>query len=94
MEVVEFAEGEAEGGDEGFGGVGGFGVEDLEGEEGVVERVREREGEAFVPDGFSGSGIVGFGGESAIRVDPEDDVRLEGTVFPVNVLEVLGGDDG
>ncbi|KAK7311416.1 hypothetical protein RJT34_09549 [Clitoria ternatea] len=36
-EVVEVFKGETEGGDEGFEGVRGFGVEDLEDEEGVME---------------------------------------------------------
>lgn len=63
-DFVEVLEGDPEGADEGFWGVGGARVEDLEGEEGVVEgRVRwEREGEALVPDGFGGSGFVRFGG--------------------------------
>lgn len=94
VEVVEVCEGETEGGDEGFGSVGGFGMEDLEGEAGVVEGKGEREGETFVPDGGSVAGVVGFGGETAIGIDPEDDVGLEVAVFPVDVFEVLGGDDG
>lgn len=63
-DFVEVLERDPEGPDEGLWGVGGARVEDLEGEEGVVEgRVgREREGEALVPDGFDGSGFVGFGG--------------------------------
>lgn len=94
MEVVEVGEEEADGGDEGFGGIGGFGVEDLEVEKGVSDGVREREGETLVPDGGGVAGVVGFGGETAVGVDPEDDVRLEVAVFPVDVLEMLGGDDG
>lgn len=68
-------------------------MEDFEGEEGVVEGEGEGESEALVPDGSGRAGVVGFGGEAAVRVDPEDGVGLEVAVFPVDVLEVLGGDD-
>ena len=82
------------GADQGFGGLGGLGVEDLEREGGVAEGEGEGEDEALVPDGSGGSGVVGFGGLAAVRVDPEDDVGFEVAVPPIDVLEVLGGDDG
>lgn len=47
----------------------------------------------LVPHGSGRPGIVGLGGETTVRVGPEDDVRLERAVAPVDVLEVLGGDD-
>ncbi|KAE9615011.1 hypothetical protein Lalb_Chr04g0250761 [Lupinus albus] len=53
MKVVDVLKREAERSDEGFWGIGGFGMEDLKSEEGIVERVSERESEPFVPDGFS-----------------------------------------
>lgn len=68
-------------------------MEDLEGEERLVEREREGEREPLVPDGSGRSGLVRFGGEAAVRVDPEHGVRLEIAVLPVDVLQVLGGDD-
>lgn len=48
---------------------------------------------SLVPDGFCGPGIVGFGGELVIRVDPEDGVRFEVAVLPIDVLQMLAGDD-
>lgn len=69
-------------------------MEDLEGEDGVVEREGQWEREPLVPDGAGRSGFVRFSGEAAVRVDPEDRVGLEVAVFPVDILEVLGGDDG
>lgn len=68
-------------------------MEDLESEERVVEREVDREGEPLVPDRPSRSGVVRLGGETAVRVKPEDGVRLEIAVSPVDVLEVLRGDD-
>lgn len=94
IEIGLVLEWDPEGSDEGFCGVGGFGVEDLEGEEGVVEGGGEGEGEALVPDGAGGARVVGLGGETAVGVEPEDGVGLEFTeVAPVDILEVLGGDD-
>lgn len=90
---MEVFEGEAEGGDEGFGGIGGFGVEDLEGEGGVAEREREWEGEALVPDWGGGAGVVGFCGQTTVWIHPEDDVGFQVAVFPVHVFEVLRGHD-
>lgn len=69
-------------------------MEDLEGEERLVEREREGEREPLVPDGSGRPGLVRFGGEAAVRVDPEHGVGLEIAVLPVDVLQVLGGDDG
>lgn len=64
---------------------------EVEGGGGVVERKREEE--ALVPDGLGGAGVVGFGGEAAVRIDPEDGVGFEVAVTPVDVLQMLGGDD-
>lgn len=93
VRVGQVLQWDPESADQGFGGLGGFGVEDFEGEEGVLERRAQRESEALVPHGSGGAGVVGFGGEAAIRVDPEHCVGLELAVLPVDVLEVLGGDD-
>lgn len=68
-------------------------MEDFEGEEGVVEGQGERDGESLVPDRAGGAGVVGLGGEPAVGVYPEDGVGLEVAVLPVDVLEMLGGDD-
>ncbi|KAL6953968.1 hypothetical protein U1Q18_030227 [Sarracenia purpurea var. burkii] len=84
---------ESEGADEGLGRFGGFGVEDFDGEEGIVEGEGEEDDEVLVPSRVSGAGIVGFGGESVIRVNPEDDVGFEVVVAPVHVLEMLHGND-
>jgi hypothetical protein len=95
--VIEFRkvfEREAKGGDEGFGGIGGFGMKDLESESGVLKRKWKRESETFVPDRGSVAGIVGFGGESTVRIEPENDVGFEIAGFPVDVFEVFGGNDG
>ncbi|CAL5350572.1 unnamed protein product [Camellia sinensis] len=35
----------------------------------------------------------GLGGETVVRVDPEDGVGFEVALTPVHVLQVLGGDD-
>lgn len=64
---------------------------EVEGGGGVVERKGEEE--ALVPDGSGGAGVVGFGGEAAVRIDPEDGVGFEVAVAPVDVLQMLGGDD-
>lgn len=54
----------------------------------------EGEEEPLVPDGGSGTVVVGFGGESTAGIDPEYGVGAEVAGAPVNVLQVLGGDDG
>lgn len=69
-------------------------MENLKGEEGILERLGKRESEALVPDGAGRTRVIGFGGETTIRVDPEDNIGLEIPVFPVDVLEMLGRDDG
>lgn len=69
-------------------------MEDLDGEQRFLRRQREREDETLVPDGFGRAGIIRFSGETAVGVNPEDDVGLEIAVTPVDVLQVLGGDDG
>lgn len=93
MKVRKVFEGKTEGSDEGFRGIGGFGMEDFKGEGGILKRKREREGETFVPDGGGVTGIVGFGGETTVRIEPEDDIGFEIAGFPVDVFEVFGGDD-
>lgn len=92
MEVVKVFEGETEGGDEGFRGIGGFGMENFEGEGRVLERKWERESETFVPDRGSVAGVVRFSGKSTVRIEPEDDVGFEVAVFPVDVFEVFCGE--
>lgn len=94
VRVGKVPERDPEGSDQGFDGLGGLGVEDLEREEGVVEGGGEGEGEPLIPDGAGRPGVVGLGGEATVRIDPEDGVGLEvAAVAPVDVLEVLGGDD-
>lgn len=51
-------------------------MKDLEREDSVLRREGKREEELFVPYGSGGPGIVRFGGEAAIRVDPEYGVGL------------------
>lgn len=93
MKVRKVFEGKTEGGDEGFRCIGGFGMEDFKGEGGIWKRERERESETFVPNGGGVTRIVGFGGETTVRIEPEDDVGFEIAGFPVDVFEVFGGDD-
>lgn len=93
VRVNQVLESESEGSDKGFGDLGGFGVEDFEGEERVLERKREGDEKVLVPDGAGGGGVVGLGGETVVRVDPEDGVGFEVALTPVHVLQVLGGDD-
>lgn len=61
-------------------------MEDLKRERGIGEWGGDGEDETLVPNGFGGSGVVGFGGELVIRVDPEDGVGFQIAVFPVHVL--------
>lgn len=88
--VLEF---NTEGRDQGFRSLGRLGVEDLESEYSILERHGEGQREPLVPDGPSRSGIIGASREAAFRVDPEDSVGFEVAVPPVDVLDVLGGDD-
>lgn len=90
-EVLERGSG---GADEGLGGLGRLGVEDIEGEEEKGIGRGEGEGEALVPDRAGGAGVVGLAGGAAIGVEVDDDVRLEVAVAPVDVLQVIRGDDG
>jgi len=94
----EVAERRAGGSDERLGRVGGLGVEDVEGQEdgGIVrgEVGREREDEALVPDWLAPAGVVGAGGGAAGGVEVGDDVGAEVTASPVDVLQVLPGNDG
>lgn len=53
----------------------------------------EGKSESLVPNGLSRSGIIGSGREAAFRVNPEDCVGFEVAVAPIDVLEVLSGDD-
>lgn len=65
-------------------------MKDFESENRIERGERKRESKLFVPDGSGRPGIVGFGSETTIRVGPEDDVRFERAVTPVDVFEVLG----
>lgn len=67
-------------------------MEDLESENGVVERASDWKDEALVPDGFGRTRVVGSGSDAVVRVDEESGVGFEHAVTPINVLEVLGGD--
>lgn len=51
-------------------------MEDFEGEEGILDGKRDMEGESLIPNGTSRARVVGFGGEFAIRIEPEDGVGL------------------
>lgn len=94
LRVGQVLEVDQEGPDQGFGGLGGFRVKNFEGEDGIGEGEGERDRELFVPDGSGRAAVVGLGGEAAIGIDPEDGVGLEVAILPVDVLEVLGVDDG
>lgn len=69
-------------------------MKNLKSEDGVVGRGVDGDGEVLVPNRPSRSTVVGFGGESAIRVNPEDGVGFEVSIAPVHILEMLCGDDG
>lgn len=93
----EVAERRAGGSDERLGRVGGFGVEDVEGQEdgGVVRGKvgRERKDEALVPGRLAPASVVGAGGGAAGGVQIDDDVGAEVAATPVDVLQVLPRDD-
>lgn len=93
----EVAQRRAGGSDKRLGRIGGLGVEDVEGQEdgGIVrgEVRREREDEALVPGWLAPAGVVGAGGGAAGGVEVGDDVGTEVTASPVDVLQVLPGDD-
>lgn len=69
-------------------------MEDLEDQKGVLRRNHQGKDKSLVPDRMLGAGIIGFGGLTAFWVDPENGVGFEITVTPVNILEMLCGDDG
>lgn len=73
-----------------FGRFERFRVEDLKSENRIESDGKE---ELFVPNGSGRPGIIGFGSETSVRIGPEDDVGFERAVTPVDVFEVLGGDD-
>ncbi|PRQ21052.1 hypothetical protein RchiOBHm_Chr7g0234911 [Rosa chinensis] len=51
-----------------------------------MEGEGERESEVLNPEGSGGAGVVRFGSEDEVGVDPEDNVGLEVVVLPVDVL--------
>ena len=57
----------------------------------VVYRSRQRDDNSLVPVGTRVSPFVDSGGALAVGVHPEDGVRLQRTMSPVDVLEVLRG---
>lgn len=69
-------------------------MENIEIEASLVKGSHNGDCKSFVPYRFCGAGVARFGGETPIRVNPEDDVWLEIAVSPVDVFEVLRGDDG
>lgn len=52
------------------------------------------EEKAFVPHGTRGSSVVGLGGRSTLRVQVGDSIGFKITEAPIDVLQVLRGDDG
>lgn len=96
--VEEVAERRAGGSDERLGRIGGLRVENVEGEEDrwVVrgEVGREREDEALVPGWLAPAAVVGAGGGAAGGVEVHHDVGTEVATAPVDILQVLPGDDG
>lgn len=71
-------------------------MEDLESQNGIVRRLRlgKMEDESLVPNGSGIAGIISLGGATLIRVDPKDNIGLEITVTPIDIFQMLGGDDG
>lgn len=68
-------------------------MENLDVEDRFVDGSGERESDPLVPHRFDG--IVGVSGDAVvIRVEVENDVGFQLSVTPVDVLQVLGGDDG
>ncbi|GMH12238.1 hypothetical protein Nepgr_014079 [Nepenthes gracilis] len=56
---------------------------------------REEQAEEVVfPDVFGGGGIFRSGDEAVVGTEPEDGVRLAISVAPVNVFQLLSGDNG
>lgn len=93
VRIDQLREWNTEGAYQGFGRFGGFGVEDLESKDGVLELEVNGEGESLVPNRARRSRVVRFGGKSPLRIKPENNVRLEIAVTPVYVLKVLCRDD-
>lgn len=54
----------------------------------------ERKSDPLVPHRFDGGGIVGTGGETVVLVKVQNNVGFQVTVTPVDILQVLGRDDG
>lgn len=69
-------------------------MEYLESEDSIVRRLRKMEDEPLVPNGSSIAGIIGLSGSPVVRVNPKDDIGLEIAVMPIDIFQVLGGDDG
>jgi hypothetical protein len=95
--VEKVAERRAGGSDERLGRIGGLRVENVEGQEdgGVVrgEVGRKREDEALVPGWFAPAAVVGAGGGAAGGVEVDHGVGTEVATAPVDILQVLPGDD-
>lgn len=68
-------------------------MEDLQCEQRISRRKRERQNKPLVPYGSVRPGIIRLRGEATIRVHPEDHVRPEFTLTPVDILQVLCVDD-
>lgn len=69
-------------------------MKDLECKNSILRRLWKMEDEPFVPNGSGIAGIIGLCGPTLIRVDPENDIGPEIAVMPIDIFEVLGGDDG
>lgn len=100
--VKEAIKGDAGGADEGLGCLRGFRVEDVYGQIDLRKiaaaffntTIREgQRGKHLVPDGFDTAGVVGLGGGAAVGINIGDDVGLQIAVPPVDVLQMLSGDD-
>jgi len=59
-----------------------------------VDRSGERKSNPLVPHRFDGGGIIGAGGERVVLVKIQNNVGFQVTVTPVDILQVLGRDDG
>ena len=94
VRVNQVCEGDLERSNQGLGGLGGVAMENFESEDWVVGGTVDGESEPLVPDRTSRSGFVRFCSDPVVRTDPKDDVGLEFSMFPVNILEMLSGDDG
>lgn len=68
-------------------------MEDLKGKERVLRRKREWDYEPLVPYRLGGAGIIRLSGQTTVRINPEDTIRFQITLTPVNVFEMLSRDD-